>query len=83
MRDANKSLEDGRSLDQSLAILETPEGILIDTHIRGIEMINYGTVPETLPTTAPILLPPNLAKDDISIGTRVFLVRRDREHGAR
>lgn len=52
--------------------LRTPDGRVIDTHIRGVEMINYRRKPERI--TAPILLPPNLSAEDVPVGTEVFLV---------
>jgi hypothetical protein len=52
--------------------LVTPEGELIDTYIRGIEMLNYGSRrPEKI--TAPILLPPSITKECVPPGTKVFL----------
>jgi hypothetical protein len=52
--------------------LRTPDGRVIDTHIRGIEMINYRQQPEKM--TAPILLPPDVRKEEVPPGTEVFLV---------
>jgi hypothetical protein len=53
----------------------TPDGRTIDTHIRGIEMINYLRKPEKI--TAPILLPANLSKDDVPVGTEVLLMNSE------
>jgi len=52
--------------------LVTPGGQSINTHVRGIEMLNYGSRrPEKI--TAPILLPPTISKEQVPVGTQVFL----------
>ena len=52
--------------------LVLPDGQAIETHIRGIEMLNYGLRrPEKL--TVPILLAPNVPKEQVPVGTKVFL----------
>lgn len=50
----------------------TPDGKIINTHVRGIEMMHYIRNPEKI--TAPILPPPHLHKDDVPLGAEVFLV---------
>ena len=52
--------------------LRTPDGRVIDTEVRGLEMISYLSVPKAI--TIPILLPSSLRKEDVPIGTEVFLV---------
>lgn len=61
--------------------LRTPDGRVIDTHIRGVEMINYLRKPERI--TAPILLPSNLSTEDVPVGTEVFLVESRDEQPAK
>jgi hypothetical protein len=49
-----------------------PEGKVINTAIRGIEMLNYGSRrPEKI--TLPILLPPDISKEQVPVGTKVLL----------
>ena len=55
--------------------LRTPDGRIIDSHVCGIEMINYLRTPEQ--RTAPVLLPAALSRDDVPVGTRVFLVESE------
>jgi hypothetical protein len=50
--------------------LRTPEGREIDTFIKDLPMITYRKMPEK--TTAPVLLPGNLTKDDVPVGTEVL-----------
>lgn len=52
--------------------LQTPEGREIDTFIRDLPMISRRKMPDTI--TAPVLLAGNLTKDDVPIGTKVFLL---------
>jgi len=52
--------------------LVTPNGESINTHVSGIEMLNYGSQrPEK--RTAPILLPPSISKEQVPVGTHVYL----------
>ena len=53
-------------------ILRTPLGEIIKTELRDIEMISYRPDAKRLEAT-PILLPKNLHKFDIPIGTEVYL----------
>lgn len=55
--------------------LRTPDGNVIDTQIRGIEMINYRKKPEKI--TAPILLPRAVKKENVPVGTEVFLLESE------
>jgi hypothetical protein len=52
--------------------LQTPTGRVIDTSIKAIEMINYRKKPEKI--CVPILLPKDIGKDDVPVGTEVFLL---------
>jgi hypothetical protein len=53
--------------------LLTPEGVSIHTKIAGIEIANYGSKrPDKI--TAPILLPQDITKDRVPLGTKVFLM---------
>ncbi|RZI57923.1 MAG: hypothetical protein EOP37_18420 [Rubrivivax sp.] len=54
--------------------LEFGDGSVRDTHVKGIEMLNYGSRPRPAVLTVPILLPNDLKKDDVPPGTRVFLL---------
>ena len=47
-----------------------PDGSTVETYVAGIEMIS-ATPPR--PGPIPILLPPELRKSDIPVGTQVFL----------
>ena len=51
----------------------TPSGDRIDTQIAGVEMINYGRRPLPDTPSAPIALPSSLSKDQIPIGSKVYL----------
>ncbi len=52
--------------------LVQPGGQVLDTHICGIEMLNYGSRrPEKI--TFPILLPAGITKEQVPAGTKVFL----------
>jgi hypothetical protein len=53
--------------------LRTPAGRVIDTTIKAIEMITYRKRPEKI--CCPILLPKDITKDDVPIGTDVYLVQ--------
>lgn len=53
--------------------LVTPLGRTIETKIRGIEMVGRRPRPKVI--TAPILLPPDVHKDDVPAGTKVFFLR--------
>ena len=52
--------------------LETPTGRVIDTSIKAIEMISYRKRPEKI--CIPILLPDEILKDDVPVGTKVMLI---------
>lgn len=52
--------------------LRTPGGAELDTTVRGIEHIRYAKMPEKI--TFPILLPEDLTKEDIPVGTEVLLL---------
>ena len=52
--------------------LRKPNGKEIDTFIKEIEMICYRKRPEKI--CIPILLPKDFTKDDIPVGTEVFLL---------
>jgi len=50
------------------------DGTVQDTHICGLEMLNFGPRPRPAVITAPILLPKDFRKEDVPIGTKVFLL---------
>ncbi len=52
-------------------ILETLEGNRISSIVQGIPMINYGRIPNRLHFS--IQLPSNLKKEDVPVGTKVFI----------
>ena len=52
--------------------LRTPIGAEIDTFIKDTEMITYRKKPEKV--TVPVLLPNNIAKEQVPPGTEVFLL---------
>lgn len=52
--------------------LRKPDGISFDTVIAGVEMIGHRPRPKVI--TAPILLPKEVMKDDVPIGTEVWLL---------
>jgi hypothetical protein len=49
-----------------------PGGTELDTTVRGIEHIRYAKMPEKI--TFPVLLPDNITKDDVPVGTEVLLL---------
>lgn len=53
-------------------ILRTPLGEIIETSVKELEMINYKPGGERI-KASPVLLPSELHKFDIPIGTEVFL----------
>ena len=53
--------------------LVKPDGHAIDTCVRGVEMIHRRPPPKVV--TAPILLPKEITKDQVPVGTRVLLSR--------
>ena len=59
--------------------LRTPSGEETDTVINGVEMISYRKMPEKI--TVPVLLPNDITKDDVPVGTEVVLL--DEGHGWR
>jgi hypothetical protein len=52
--------------------LRTPVGREIDTTVKAIELINYRKRPEKI--CIPVLLPSDVTKNDVPIGTEVFLL---------
>ncbi len=52
--------------------LQTPSGKVIDTFMKEVEMISYRKRP--IKITTPILLPKDIKKDDVPIGTKVWLL---------
>ncbi len=52
--------------------LVKPDGQEIETLVRGVEMIHRRPLPKVI--TAPILLPKEITKDQVPVGTQVFLV---------
>lgn len=52
--------------------LVKPDGQVVDTSIRGIEMINRRSRPQVV--AAPILLPKEITKDQVPVGTKVMLL---------
>lgn len=52
--------------------LVLPDGMQRDTTIRGLEMINFRRRPPVI--TASILLPSDIKKEDVPIGTKVYLI---------
>lgn len=50
--------------------LVKPDGEVIDTEIRGIEMLGRRPRPKVI--TAPILLPLDITKEQVPVGTRVL-----------
>jgi len=52
--------------------LVKPDGQEIETLVRGVEMIHRRPLPKVI--TAPILLPKEITKDQVPLGTQVFLV---------
>jgi len=57
--------------------LRTPVGSELDTFVKEIEMIGYRKKPEKI--AAPILLPRDISKDDVPVGTEVLLVEEKYE----
>ena len=55
--------------------LRTPAGRELDTFVAGIEMISYRKRPATF--TAPIILPNDITKDDVPVGTEVLLIEEN------
>lgn len=55
--------------------LVKPDGQVVDTEVRGIEMINRRPRPQVI--TAPILLPKGITKDQVPVGTRVLSLRAE------
>ncbi len=53
--------------------LLTPDGRAIDTQIRGIEMLSRHPRPQVI--TFPILLPKDVTKEQVPIGTRVMYLQ--------
>jgi hypothetical protein len=52
--------------------LVLPAGSAIETQIRSLEMIKRATRPDVL--TAPILLPREITKEMVPVGTQVYLI---------
>jgi len=57
--------------------LRMPAGSDLDTTVRGIEHIRYAKMPEKI--TFPVLLPENITKDDVPVGTEVLLLEEKYE----
>ena len=53
------------------------EGKEIDTFIKELEMISYRKRPEKI--CVPVLLPKNLTKENIPVGTEVLLLEKKYE----
>lgn len=54
--------------------LVKPNGEAIETHIHGVELLNYGQRPRPAVIHMPISLPPPITKQDVPPGTQVFYV---------
>ena len=52
--------------------LRTPAGKETDTFIKELEMISYRNKPEKI--CIPILLPKDITKEDVPVGTEVLLI---------
>ena len=64
---------DAPTVERSSKIrLRKPTGEEVDTFIKEIEMISYRKKPEKI--TVPILLPKDITKYQVPIGTEVFLL---------
>ena len=57
--------------------LRMPTGSDLDTTVRGIEHIRYAKRPEKI--TFPVLLPENITKNDVPVGTEVLLLEEKYE----
>jgi hypothetical protein len=57
--------------------LRTPDGRETDTFIKAIEMISYRKKPEKI--CVPILLPQDITKEDVPVGTEVLLLEEKYE----
>ena len=57
----------------------TPNGERIDTEIAGVEMVNYGRRPLPDNPSQPIGLPSSLSKDQIPVGSKVYLANTGRD----
>ena len=51
-------------------VLKTPEGIIFESSIVGVEMINYRCIPERIPMG--LLLNEGVVKEDVPEGTEVY-----------
>lgn len=51
-----------------------PDGEVVDTRIHSIPHFNYGSRSRPKALTLPFVLPPQIAKEDVPFGTRVFLL---------
>lgn len=54
--------------------LELPDGTARETRIAGLEMLNFRARPRPAVMTVPILLPRDISKEDVPLGTKVFLL---------
>jgi len=52
--------------------LRTPTGSETDTFIKELEMISYRPRPEKI--CIPVLLPKEISKEDVPVGTEVLLI---------
>ena len=60
--------------------LRMPNRSHVDTTVRDIGHIRYAKMPERI--TFPVLLPDNITKDDVPVGTEVFLIEENfQSHG--
>jgi hypothetical protein len=58
--------------------LQTPDGKEIDPAVRATELISYRHRPVNV--CLPILLPSDIAKSDVPVGTDVILLEEDAEN---
>jgi hypothetical protein len=54
--------------------LRLPGGQEIDTRVEAFELINYRNKPDPRDMSVPILLPSELKKEDVPVGTEVHLI---------
>ncbi len=58
-------------------LIRLPSGIEVTTYIAGLELINYGSRKRPVSISAPILLPKEIKKEDITDGSEVYLLTDD------
>lgn len=49
-----------------------PDGEIVDTWIHSIPHFSYGSRPRPEVPKLPFVLPPEISKEDVPLGTRVF-----------